>query len=129
MAEHLETTSTRKDIVTIIVTILVRTPIDLQSSGSAAMGCPGCPARYQKMYRDLLAQGARRVVVPRYVLEKGTKLAEAAVVPQILQMVTRSQGVSMMRGFEFHCVIIFEVCLFWPRCHRTDGRGFASYGR
>ena len=62
MAENLETTSNRKDIVTIIVTILVRTPIDLQSS-SAAMGCPGCPARYQKMYRDLLAQGARRVVV------------------------------------------------------------------
>ncbi len=49
------------------------------------------------MYRDLLAQGARRVVVPRYVLEKGTKLAEAAVVPQI-QMVKRSQGV-LMWGF------------------------------
>lgn len=38
--------------------------------------------RYQQMYRDLLAQGARRVVVPRYVQgPEGTYLAEAAVEP------------------------------------------------
>lgn len=44
-------------------------------------------ARYQQMYRDLLAQGARRLVVPRYVQgPEGTYLAEAAVVFHLLEV-------------------------------------------
>lgn len=43
--------------------------------------------RYQQMYRDLLEQGARRVVVPRYVQgPEGTYLAEAAVVFHLLDV-------------------------------------------
>ena len=53
--------------------------------------------RYQQMYRDLLANGARRVVVPRYVQgPAGTYLAEAAVEPwwklmEILQLTNMNQ--------------------------------------
>lgn len=51
--------------------------------------------RYQQMYRDLLAQGARRVVVPRYVQQpEGTRLAEAAVVPRWLLVGSGARGTS-----------------------------------
>jgi len=64
-------------------------------------------SRYQKMYRDLLAQGARRVVVPRYVLEKGTKLAEAAVVFNLVELKDAPPGARFR--YQCHHQVLPEV--------------------
>lgn len=57
--------------------------------------------RYQRMYQDLLANGARHVVVPRYVqTERATQLAEFAVVFRLTELRDAPPGV---RGARYAC--------------------------